>query len=118
MIHLYLSMGDKHPRENDVVDQIIGSSAGVGLIQAAAADDELTRQVAEAHIDACEGMLAVVTGAPGDDQVWEIRAAGRLGVPVLVVSQRATVDAVEGRPVRNFSVATFLEFVDALPARR
>lgn len=70
MTHIYLSMVGEHPRDNGIIDEIIGLSGHVGLVQAAAADDQLTREVAEAHIAACEGMLALVTGLPADKQTW------------------------------------------------
>lgn len=97
-----------------LVDEIIALNAGIGLVQAAAGDDEITRQVAAAHIAACEGLLAVIAGAANENQIWEITSAIEMGIPVLLLSDEATVDIVEGRPIRTFTPETFLEFVDAL----
>lgn len=114
MIHLYLSLPTGDVDGHHLVDEIIALNAGVGLVQAAAEDDEITRQVAAAHIAACEGMLAVIAGTPTANQIWEIRSAAEAGVPVLVFSDDATVDIVEGRPVRTFTPEAFHEFVDTL----
>jgi hypothetical protein len=74
------------------------------LVQAANGDDEITRQVAAAHIAACEGMLAVIARTPTGNQIWEIRFATEVGVPVLLLSDETTVDSVEGRPVQTFTL--------------
>jgi hypothetical protein len=114
VIHLYLSLPTNNVDGQGLVDEIIALNAGVGLVQAAAGDDEITRQVAAAHIAACEGLLAVIAGSPTEAQIWEIRSATEVGVPVLLFSDDATVDIVEGRPVRMFTPETLHEFVDAL----
>lgn len=114
MIHLYLSLPSSAVEGHDLVEEIISLNAGIGLVQAAAGDDEITRQVAAAHISACEGLLAVITGTPTENQTWEISSANEAEIPVLLLADEATVDMVEGRPVRTFATETFLEFVDAL----
>lgn len=114
MIHLYLSLPTADVDSHRLVDEIISLNAGVGLVQAAAGNDEITRQVAAAHISACEGLLAVIAGSPTASQIWEIRSATEIGVPVLLLSDDATVDIVEGRPVRTFTPESFHDFVDAL----
>lgn len=114
MIHLYLSIPLAHPENHQVVDEIIAVDAGVGLVQAAAADDELTRDVARAHIAACEGVVAIISGTPADSQIWEISTATTLGVPVLIFSEEATIETVEGMPVEDFTPAILLDFVNAL----
>lgn len=114
MIHLYLSLPSDDVDGQGLVDEIIALNAGIGLVQAAAGDDEITRQVAAAHIAVCEGLVAVIVGAPKEGQIWEIRSATEVGVPVLLLSKQATVDIVEGRTVKSFTPEMFLEFVDAL----
>lgn len=114
MIHLYLSLPSGDVERYGIVGEIIALNARIGLVQAAAGDDEMTRQVAAAHIAACEGFLAVIAGTPTEAQIWEIRSATEIGVPVLLLAIDATVDVVEGRPVRTFTPTTLLEFVDAV----
>lgn len=114
MIHLYLSLPSGDIDGYGIVGEIIALNAGVGLVQAAASDDEMTRQIAAAHIAACEGFLAVIAGTPTETQTWEIRSATEAGVPVLLLANDATVDVVESRPVRTFTPTTLLEFVDAV----
>lgn len=64
MIHLDLSMPTGEVDGHRIVDAIIALNSGVGLVQASVGDDELSRRVANAHIAACEGMLAVIAGTP------------------------------------------------------
>lgn len=118
MIHLYLSMPAGDVEGHRIVDAIIALNASVGLVQASVGDDETSRRVANAHIAACEGMLAVIAGKPTESQIRETRHAAESGLPVLLFADRANLDAVGGRPVRTFSPATFHEFVDTLPSSR
>ena len=114
MIHLYLSVPSGDVEGHGLVEEILALNTGIGLVEAAAGDDEITRQVAAAHIAACEGLLAVIAGAPTEAQIREIRSAKEAGVPFLLLSDDAAVDIVEGRPVRTFTHEIFVEFVDTL----
>ncbi|HUG32359.1 MAG TPA: hypothetical protein VMM14_05650 [Acidimicrobiia bacterium] len=118
MIHLYISLPSVEVEGGGVVDDISVLNAGIGLAQAAAGDDEISRQIARAHIVACEGLVALIAGAPSESQIREIRSAVEVGIPVLVLSDDATVDIVEGGPVQTFTPETFHEFVDTLTPRQ
>lgn len=111
MIHLYLSLASRDLGDHDVVSDILALSPDIGFVQAAGGEDEITQSVAEAHIAACEGLVAVISGRPDSSQRREIRSADAAGVPVCLLSEGATVDIVEDHPVRSFHPESFLDFV-------
>lgn len=117
MIHLFLSL-PSNDLEHRLVTAILELNAGVGLVQAASGVDEVTRQLAAAHISACDGMVAVISGSPAPRQVDEIRMADEAAIPVWLLSDRARVDVVEDHPVRSFSAGSFLDFLENLRAGR
>lgn len=111
MIHLFLSL-PSDDLEHRLVSAILELNEGVGLVQAASGVDEVTRQLAAAHISACDGMIAVIAGSPEPSQVDEIRMADEAAIPVWLLSDRARVDVVEDHPVRSFSANSFLGFLE------
>lgn len=118
MIHLYLSLPPGDLEDHEVVGQILDLNAGVGLVQAATGDDDTTRRIAAAHISACDGLVAVISGSPEDSQIREIRWAEDAGVPVWLLSSQSAADTVVDRPVRSFTPESFLEFVNQVRASR
>lgn len=117
MIHLYLSLASRDLDDHEVVSDMLGLDADVGFVQAAGGEDEITQSVADAHIAACEGLVAVISGHPDSNQRREIRTADAAGVPVLLLSEGATVDFVEDHPVRTFQPESFIEFVRQVSSR-
>lgn len=114
MIHIYLSLAPGDLVDHHLVTRILDLDARLGLVQAAGADDEMTRQIAVAHMAACDALVVVVSGKPDPRQMWEIRSADEIDIPVWLLSDDATVDVVEGRPVRTFDAEQFLDFVGRL----
>lgn len=111
MIHLYLSLASRDLDDHEVVSEMLGLDADIGFVQAAGGDDEITHIVADAHIAACEGLVAVISGHSDSNQRQEIRSADAAGVPVFLLSEGAAVDVVEDHPVRSFHPESFIEFV-------
>lgn len=114
MIHLYLSLPSRDLDDHEIVSEMLGLDADIGFVQAAGGDDEITQNVADAHIAACEGFVAVIPGQPDNNQRREIGSANAAGVPVFLVSEGATVDAVEDHPVHPFHPESFIEFVSQI----
>lgn len=117
MIHLYLSLASKDLDDHEVVSDMLGLDADIGFVQAGGGEDEITQSVADAHIAACEGLVAVISGHPANNQRREIRSADAAGVPVFLLSEGVAVGVVEDHPVRSFHPESFLEFVSGVSHR-
>lgn len=114
MIHLFLSLASRDLDDHEVVSDMLDLNAGIGFVQAAGGEDEITQRVADAHIAACEGLVGVISGQPDSNQRREILSADAAGVPVFLLSEGATEDIVEDHPVRSFHPEGFLEFVNQI----
>lgn len=114
MIHLYLSLPRGQAEEHRLVDEILALDAGIGLVQVPGNGEVVATRAAAAHITACEGMIAIVSGAPSDHQENEISSAFDSNVPLLFLSDDADIDELAGRPVEAFTPEAVLRFIDAL----
>lgn len=117
MIHLDLSLASRDLDDHEVVSDMLDVDTEIGFVQAAGGDDEITRSVAGAHIAACEGLVAVISGHPDSNQRREIRTADAAGVPVFLLSEGAAVDIVEDHPLQTFHPESFIEFVSQVSSR-
>lgn len=105
MVHVYLTL--PHPETTEakrLVEHMLESNAGVGLVQTAVGgDEEIIRRIAEAHITACDGLIAVTAGGVVERQAGEIETATAARIPVLVIPT--------GVP---FDPAIYLGFIERL----